>query len=105
MRFTQHIRAAKFSSHYGVAARRGAFASLLLGTTAIALLLQRGAGQSELQQCCCCHVTHKSEAEVKQCTQCEMHGSKGSLSAWSECDVIMRMREVAVEKLKRFVNN
>jgi len=32
--------------------------------------------KSELQHCCCGHVTHKSKAKVKQCTQLKMHGSK-----------------------------
>jgi len=60
--------------------------------------------KSELQHCCCGHVTHKSKAKVKQCTQLKMHGSK---RVWwergvrSASDALMCMIELWYENIEK----
>jgi len=66
LRFTYHIQAIKFSFVYRVATRKGPLAAKRLRTSGcyynIASAYFR---KSELQRCCCCHLTHKSKAKVK----------------------------------------
>ena len=76
LHFTHHIQAIKFSLAYSVAAHRELIVAEQLRTSwCYNNIASTHFSKSELKRCC--HVTYKSKAKVKKCTECKMKGGKG----------------------------
>jgi len=92
MRFARHIQAIKFSFEYRVAARiqKSSRETAINSLGATILLLQHSVTKVS---CRCCHVTHKSKAKVKVCTEAKLNGRKrvlivGGINTMQYCESV-----------------